>query len=273
MKTPMRRKGRPRSTGSTTGQGTIQALVRALDVLDAIGNANGMTLSGIAAELGQSPATIHRILSTLEARAIVENDPATQTWHVGPSAFRLGSAFLRRSGVVERSRPVMHALMESTGETSNLGIERGGHVMFVSQVETHESIRAFFPPGTLSPLHASGIGKALLSLYPDARLAEFLRGRVLERFTPRTLTDAAALGAELLQIRSRGYAVDDEEKAEGMRCVAAPIVNFYGEAVAGISVSGPTHRMPAHRLDDIGAMVRAAAAAVSRGLGAPDQPG
>lgn len=273
MQTPVRRKGRPRTRDGDAQQNTIQAVDRALDVLDIIVAQNGLKLTEIASRLDQSPATIHRVLSTLEARAIVENDPATQDWHIGPAAFRLGSAFLRRSGVFERSRPVMHALMESTGETSNLGIERGAHVMFVSQVETHESIRAFFPPGTLSPLHASGIGKALLSCYPEHRIAQFLRGHVLERFTPRTLTSAEALGAELAEIRARGYAIDDEEKAEGMRCVAAPIVNFYGEAVAGISVSGPTHRMPAHRLDEIGTMVRAAAAAVSRGLGAPDQPG
>lgn len=269
MQPEKRRRGRPKSFDNKAGQTTIQSLDRALDVLDALAGAEGLTLTDLAGRLGQSPATMYRVLSTLEARSFVEVDPVAQTWHIGAMAFRLGSAFLRRSGLAERSRPVMRALMQATGETANLGIERDGKVMFIGQVETHETIRAFFAPGTLSPMHASGIGKALLSRYSDDRLADFLRARPLERFTPMTIVSASALRAELAQIRDRGWAVDDEEKAAGMRCVAAPITDIYGEAVAGISVSGPTQRMDRSRLDRIGALVSAAAAEVSQGLGSP----
>ncbi|MGB5556502.1 MAG: HTH-type transcriptional regulator BhcR [Paracoccaceae bacterium] len=265
-----RRKGRPKGFDTPTGQSTIQSLDRALNVLDALAASSGMTLTEVSEYLDQSPATIYRVLSTLEARGIVEIDPQDQAWHIGAMAFRLGSAFLRRSSVVERSRPVMRHLMEATGETSNLGIERNGDVMFVSQIETHESIRAFFPPGTLSPMHASGIGKALLSQYPEDRIVRFLRDRQLEQFTEKTFVEADALMHELQTIRERGFAFDDEEKTMGMRCVAAPILNFYGEAIAGISVSGPTNRMTERQIDQIGALVRDAAARVSRGLGGQD---
>ena len=268
MAEPARRKGRPKSFTANSGQTTIQALDRALNVLDALAAANGLTLTEIADTLEQSPATIYRVLSTMEARGIVEADPASQAWHIGPMAFRLGSAFLRRSSVIERSRPVMRALMEATGETSNLGIEKGGEVMFVSQVETHETIRAFFPPGTLSPMHASGIGKALLSRMEAAQLEKFLKARRFERFTENTICDAEALRAELARSRARGFAVDDCEKTRGMRCVAAAITNVHGEAVAGISVSGPSSRLPADQIDRIGALVREAAQTVSDGLGA-----
>ena len=270
MQTPPRRKGRPKGFNAPASPTTIQSLDRALTVLDTLAAGNGMTLSEIAEALGQSPATMHRVLATLEAREFVEIDPQQQRWHIGPTAFRLGSAFLRRSGVVERSRPVMRALMEATGETSNLGIEKDGVVMFVSQVETHESIRAFFPPGTVSPMHASGIGKALLALHDDSRIARFLRTQELTRFTDKTITSPDRLIEDLAAIRARGYAIDDEEKTDGMRCVAAPIVNVHGEAVAGISVSGPTHRLPTAAFARIGELVRDAAAQVSRGLGAPD---
>jgi len=267
---PARKRGRPRSFATKPGtQTTVQSLDRALDILDQLAGQTGMTLTEVATALDQSPATVYRVLATLEAREIVETDPQTQEWHIGPSAFRLGSAFLRRSGVAERSRPVMRALMEATGETSNLGIEKGGEVMFISQVETNESIRAFFPPGTLSPMHASGIGKALLSLFPEDRIDRFLRRRELIRFTDNTITTPDALRDELRMIRAQGFSFDDEEKAAGMRCVAAPIVNFYGEPVAGISISGPTHRLPAHRIGEIGKLVQDAAAEVSAGLGAP----
>lgn len=264
-----RRKGRPKGFNTADRPPVIQALDRAFDVLDALAEHDGITLSELAQHLGQSPATMYRVLSTLEARQVVEPDPAQQTWAIGPAAFRLGSAFLRRSSLFDRSRPVMRDLMLATGETANLGLERGGQVMFIGQVETPESIRAFFPPGTLSPMHASGIGKALLSTYDAERLARVLRDHPPARFTARTLTDRQRLAADLAKTRARGWALDDEEKAQGMRCVAAPVRDAYGEAVAGLSVSGPSARMTPGRIADIGRRVSAAAATLSRALGAP----
>ncbi|HQU68094.1 MAG TPA: IclR family transcriptional regulator [Albidovulum sp.] len=269
MEPSKRRKGRPKAFYGSASPVTVQALDRGLSVLVALGSGNGMTLSDISVELGQSPATMYRILSTLAAKDFVELDAQKQEWQIGSMTFRLGSSFLRRSGVIERSRPVMRELMEATGETSNLGIETDGEVMFISQVETQESIRAFFPPGTVSPMHASGIGKALLSRHDEARIARFLNGRELVRFTERTISRAEHLLEELSIIRRQGFAFDNEEKAEGMRCVAAPILDMHGEAVAGISISGPAHRLPDAAISRIGAIVREAALKVSRGLGAP----
>jgi len=163
---------------------------------------------------------------------------------------------------------VMRALMEEIGETANLGIEKSHNIVFISQVEAAETIRAFFPPGTQSPMHASGIGKALLAQYPEARLKRYLRLRDRKNYTPRTLTDADQLLQELSEIRARGYAVDNEERETGMRCIAAPIFDNFGETVAGISVSGPTHRMVEDRFAGIGALVSDAAISLSRGLGA-----
>ncbi|WP_347309608.1 HTH-type transcriptional regulator BhcR [Defluviimonas sp. SAOS-178_SWC] len=266
------RRGRPRAWSGSASQPTIRALDRALDVLDAIAAANGLTLSEISRQLGESPATIYRILTTFEARGMAESEAHSQVWRVGAAAFRLGTAFLRRSNVLERSQAQMRLLMETTGETSNLGIERNGAVMFIAQAETHESIRAFFPPGTVSPMHASGIGKALLSRYEDSRVKDFLHDRQLERFTDKTITSREALLDDLKQIRAVGYSYDDEERTTGMRCVAAPIIDAYGKAVAGISVSGPTHRMRSDMIPRLGLLVAAAAARVSRDIGAAIRP-
>jgi IclR family acetate operon transcriptional repressor len=176
---------------------------------------------------------------------------------------------LRRTSLVERARPVLRQLMERTGETANLGIAREGHVLFVSQVETHASIRAFFPPGTLSPMHASGIGKALLAQMSVDGRARALEAGGLERFTTRTLVDPDAIEADMALTRQRGYAIDDEEKTEGMRCIAAPVLDLHGEVVAGISVSGPSSRVSDAEIPKLAAAVREAAAALSSALGAP----
>ncbi|WP_350334376.1 HTH-type transcriptional regulator BhcR [Coralliovum pocilloporae] len=267
MPPSLRRKGRPKNFDTDTTTSRIQALDRALDVMDALAEAQGLTLTELAGALNQSPATIYRVLSTLEARQIVEMDPVDQAWHMGSAAFRLGSSFLARNNVAERSRPEMHELMRLTGETSNLGIERNDEVMFVGQVETPQSIRAFFPLGTISPMHASGIGKALLSCYQPERLDRYLRDAALERFTTHSITEPEVLRADLEKVRERGWALDDEEKADGMRCVAAPITNIYGEAIAGISVSGPAMRMTNDRLAEIGQWVSDAAKRVSLSMG------
>lgn len=268
MQQPIRRRGRPRGTKTLQQPPTIQALDRAIDVLEALASHEGMTLSELAAHLEQSIATMHRVLAALERRNYVESSGERQEWFVGAEAFRLGSAFLRRTNIVESTRFVMRDLMASSGETSNLGIERDGDVLFVSQVETHESIRAFFPPGTRAPLHASGIGKALLSAFDDERLEVFLRTAALAGFTERTITTASELRDAVKQIRERGYSLDDEERIIGMRCVGATILNGYGDAVAGISVSGPTIRMPDARVLELGSWVVKAAAEASRTLGA-----
>lgn len=265
MAEPTRRRGRPRS--SSDNSGTIQALDRALDMLDLLAAHQGLTLSEVAEKMGQSPSTVHRVLHTLAARGVAESDPATQAWHIGPATFRLGSAFMRRSGVVERARPVLRSLMEHTGETANLGILNGDAVLFVSQAETHETIRAFFPPGTRSPLHASGIGKALLAFGRAETLTTLLEKQPLQSFTDKTLTTAEMLQEDMARIRARGFSFDDEERTRGMRCIAAPVFDLSGEAIAGISVSGPTHRIGLEHVKTLGAAVSEAANELTRALG------
>ena len=262
-----RKRGRPRGRAQGDGDsGGVRALDRALDILDVIAAGGGLALAEIAARLGLAPSTVHRVLVTLAARGVAESDGATQTWHVGPTAFRHGSAFMRRSGLVERARPVLRRLMEATGETANLGILQGDAVLFLSQAETHETIRAFFPPGTRSALHASGIGKALLAHMRGPDLRALLQDMRLERFTPMTLTAPEALMADLALTRARGFSLDNEERSPGMRCIAAPIFDLAGEAAAGISVSGPLSRMEDARIAGIAQTVISAARELSFGM-------
>jgi IclR family acetate operon transcriptional repressor len=266
MTDPIRRRGRPRKA-QPEAPSTVQALDRALDLLDQLALRSGLTLSELAEQVGQPPSTVHRVLHTLAQRGMVESDPTTQAWNIGPATFRLGSAFMRRSGIVERARPILRNLMEDTGETANLGILQGHHVLFVSQAETQETIRAFFPPGTRSPLHASGIGKALLAFGREDIFTSLTRNGALERFTDNTLADPDDLQADMSRIRHRGFSFDDEEKTLGMRCIAAPVFDLSGEAIAGISVSGPSHRIAAEHVKTLGAVVAAAAASLTEAMG------
>lgn len=262
-----RSRGRPRAFKADPESVTIQTLDRALVILKVLSGREGMSLTEIAEGTDQAPATVYRVLSTYAAHGIVEFDTDEQIWSIGPEAFRIGSAFLMRTSLVEQARIVMRDLTAESGETANLAIADGAQVVFLSQVETNEPIRAFFRPGTRSPIHASGIGKALLAHFPPERVERLVRAEGLARFTARTITVPEVLVAELGEIRAQGWAMDDEEHTEGMRCIAAPIFNEFREAIAGVSISGPTVRVTRERGGDFGAQVRAAADRITRAVG------
>ncbi|RWO81515.1 HTH-type transcriptional regulator BhcR [Mesorhizobium sp.] len=267
-----RQRGRPRAFHGPAEAASVQSLDRALRILSIVAEGSGLSLSEIAAQSGLPASTAYRMLTTLENHGMVEFNSSDQLWSIGVETYRMGAAFLRRRKLVDRARIVMQELMEKAGETANLGVAEDDCVVFVSQVETHQAIRAFFRPGTRSSFHASGIGKAVLAHLEPQRVGAVLRRTGLERFTEKTLSDISALARDLVTIKLRGWSVDDEERHPGMRCVAAAIFNEFGEPIGGVSVSGPTVRVTPERLAEIGPLVRDAATEITRMIGGLPPP-
>lgn len=262
-----RPRGRPPSLKTAQAAASVQSLDRALALLELIAEEDGLTLTELAQRAGIPPSTAHRILGTLQAHDYVRHDDERGLWQIGVRAFEVGSSFLRSRKLAETGRTIMRELMEECGETVNLAIEDGGSIVFISQVESHHAIRAFHRPGSRGAIHASGVGKALLMLLPDEEVRRILHKTGLERFTEKTLVEPDRLFEDLSAAQARGWAIDDEERTPGMRCVAAPIYNEYGEAFAGLSVSGPTVRLTDERLGELGPMVKRAAEAVTKSIG------
>ncbi len=243
-------------------------------LLRTVADADAMSLTDLSHRVGMPASTAHRLLVTLQNFGYVEFNEDSQVWTIGVEAFRIGGSFARRIKVVDAGRPMLRALMEQTGETANMAIADDGDVVFVSQVETHEPIRAFHRPGTRAHMHASGIGKALLAHLDDEALDKWMRQKGLFQYTENTIADPEALRREMAMIRTRGWAIDNEERTLGMRCVAAPVYNAFGEAIAGISVSGPTVRLPDSVLTEYGVLVRRMADDVTDSIGGlfPQKP-
>ena len=261
-------RGKPgRKPGENFAPSSVQVLDRSLKLLELVAEADGATLTDLADHSGMAPSTAHRLLTSLAGHGMVAHDAETGAWTIGVKAFEIGTAYLRFRKLGTISRPFLKQLMEDCGETANVAIEEEGDVVFISQVESHSPMRAFFRPGHRGPIHASGIGKAILSTWTDARIAALLAGRDLRHFTGKTRDTLPALLDDIAMIRSRGWSIDDEEHTLGMRCVAAPIFDEYGEAVAGISVSGPAVRLPDARIETIGPIVGAAAEALTKAMG------
>jgi IclR family transcriptional regulator, acetate operon repressor len=262
-----RMRGRPRSTGPAQDSSAVQSLERAIAVLRVVADADGLSLTEIARITGLAPSTAYRMLSTLQQQGMAEFEEANQLWFVGVETFRIGSAFLRRRKLAERGRAIIQALMLETGETANIALAEHDCVVFVTQAETHAPIRAFFRPGTRGPYHASGIGKAVLAFMGERQRTEVLQRIGFDRYTDRTITSAAALRVDLDKARDNGFALDDEERNSGMRCIAAPVFNETGEPLGGLSVSGPTVRVDLAFIQRVSVAVIASARALTEAIG------
>ena len=256
-----------RKANENAAPSSVQVLDRSLKLLDLVASGDGAALTDLSDQSGMAPSTVHRLLTSLAGHGMVAHDTETGAWTIGLKAFEIGNAFLRFRKLGTISRPFLKQLMERSGETANIGIEDDGDVVFISQVESHAPMRAFFRPGRRGPIHASGIGKAILSSWGDDEINRLLVARPLPRFTEHTRDTLPKLLADLEAIRTRGWSIDNEEHTLGMRCLAAPIFNEYGEAIAGISVSGPAVRLPDGTLAALGPVVRAAAEGVTRAMG------
>ena len=256
-----------RKANENAAPSSVQVLDRSLKLLDLVASGDGAALTDLSDQSGMAPSTVHRLLTSLAGHGMVTHDAETGAWTIGLKAFEIGNAFLRFRKLGTISRPFLKQLMESCGETANIGIVEEGDVVFLSQVESHAPMRAFFRPGRRGPVHASGIGKAVLSTWESTEVERLFSARPLARFTANTRDSLQSLMADLQTIRARGYSIDDEEHTLGMRCLAAPIFNEYGEAIAGISVSGPAVRLPDGTLAALGPVVRAAAEGVTRAMG------
>jgi IclR family acetate operon transcriptional repressor len=264
-----------RATGGAGGGRTkadvanpVQALSRALDLLECIAAAEaGLGLGELGQATGLPHSTVHRLLKSLEQRHYVVHDEDRGRWFIGVQAFSVGGAFLRGRNYAALARPIMHRLMEEAGETVNLAAEDRGEAVFLAQVECRQMMRALSQPGIRVPLHCSGVGKALLAALPEIEAGEVLAGRWAVGLTGKTITDRESLLRELAASRERGYAIDDEEHAVGLRCVAAAIHDEHGRPLAALSISGPTARIPNERIPALGALVARAAADVTAAVG------
>lgn len=248
-------------------EGAVQSLLRAMALLEILSEDDeGYRLVDLAARAGLSTSTTHRLLTTLEQKQFAQFNRDTSLWFVGVRCFSIGSAFARRRNFAMLALPLMRRLRDETGETVNLGLLDQGDVVFLTQVESRELMRAITRPGGRTPLPSTAMGQALLSAMSESEIAEVLRRR-LPRRTPNAIARPTALHGVIARTRARGYAIDDEENAVGLRCVAAPVFDEFRQPYAAISIAGPSARVTLRRIEELGPQVIAAASAITQATG------
>ena len=232
-------------------------------------------VSELARRLQLGKSAVHRLLTTLVAEGLVEQDPRTGGYRLGIVMFELGEAVKVHLDLHAAAGPVLAHLREQTGESSQVGVLDGDDVVYVDRLESAHSLRLFTETGRRVPVHCTSSGKVLLAYAPE-HVREAALARSHPRLTPHTITDAAALRAELATVRSRGWAEAVNEREIGVASLAAPIRDIHGDVVAAISIGAPVARFGTVPRRRLAKELVEAGEAVSRRLGwtehTPDIP-
>ncbi|MCW3814417.1 IclR family transcriptional regulator [Micromonospora sp. DR5-3] len=249
--------------------GSNQSVERALGVLRALSAGRSeLRVSDVAKATGLGLSTASRLLATLEAAGFVDRDPVSGLYRLGLDVVSLGGTVLNNHPVHREARQTAQNLAAELGLGANVAVRRGDRLFYLLNFEGRQAPRAFVLAGQYNPLHATGLGKALLSGLTADERRELLPGTTLHAYTHRTITSHEQLDEEITRTLARGYSTEIEELALGRACVAAPIRDASGAVVAGLSVSGPLSAIDlATRETELARAVIEAADSVSIGLG------
>ena len=228
---------------------------------------SGLGVTELATKLDLHKSTAHRLIMVLESNRFVEKEAATGKYRLGSRILELGLSALSRLDIYGIARPHLRELVGASGETAHLGVMRGGEVVSVVNVESMRALRTPSEVGTRHLAHCSSLGKAILAFSDEEVVDAFLKDRQLVRFTRNTITSPDLFVKELDAVRRNGFAVDDEEREEGLRCIGAPIWNNHGEVVGAVSIAGPVFRITRERTDALAASVQKTAGHISAALG------
>jgi DNA-binding IclR family transcriptional regulator len=234
-------------------------------ILEELSKSGALALNEVTQRTGISKSTVFRILTTLTQLGYVVRDSG-RSYYVSQAMGDLVTAEAGTEAIRRAALPQMLALRDQYGETVNLGQLEFDKVAYVEVVPSEYALRLHERPGATVCLHASALGKAILAFSDEELASSLILGRELQMFTRNTITDPEELRSELKRVRERGYAFDRGETSLLATCVAAPILNASGTAVAAISISGPTSRFNPRKDAGVIESLLKATSAISRQL-------
>jgi DNA-binding IclR family transcriptional regulator len=246
----------------------IGSVQRALDILNLFNSqAPELGTTEIAEALKLHKSTTAGLVQTLQANGYLEQNPATRKYRLGLRLLERASVVFAQVPVRQIALPHLQQLRDQFDESVNLAVRDGREVVYIERVYSTKTLFIRTEIGKRAPVHATALGKAILACLPQEQVQTLVQGYTFVPTSPNTLTDPERFLQELDQTREQGYAVDNEEYELGGRCVAAPIFDHTGQAIAGVSLSVPAPRLPVADIPRFGQAVRETARAISRSLG------
>jgi len=247
---------------------SVQSIVRAFTVLELLGQSDQhLGVTDIAQKSGLPLTTVHRLLHTLTRLGYVERNIDTHKYTLGVRMLHLRGAVIDQVNLGVQSISVMKSLMRRVNETVHLAVLSEGEIMYIERVEGLQTQGMYTRIGKRVPAHCTALGKVMLAYSPDHVWQDMIARHGLPRLSETTITTEAELLAELERIRQRGYATDEGETGEKVRCIARPIRNYRSDVVAALSVSGPEEQMHPGRDKEVSEALRWAAELISARLG------
>lgn len=229
-----------------------------------------ITLHALWKKLGWDKATILRMCNTLERRGYIRKDPSTKQYSLGLKIFGLYESILKHIDVQQMAKQYLERISQETGESAHLAFFIEKSAVFIDKVVGSKDPPINVQIGGREPLHCTAMGKAFLAFSEIPDLGQQLE-IPLKKYTPQSIDSPEELEQELEKIKSRSYAVDNEEYIAGVRCIAAPIFNHTGVPVAAIGISAPKERIPDTRIERYGTIISTTAAELSEKLGFADR--
>lgn len=216
----------------------VQTLDRTLDIIELLATKpKGLGVTEIGQLLSLHKSTVHRLINALAQRGYISKEPSG-IYKIGLKFIEISSLFFHQIELKTEALPYMRHLAEQTGQTVHLAILDGGDVVYIEKVDAVQSLRMYSQIGKRIPVYCSGLGKILLSGQSPGNRQEIIFKNNLVRYTPNTIVDSDILLKQIDEVKKLGWALDNEEHEEGIRCIAAPIYDFTGKIIAAMSVSG-----------------------------------
>jgi IclR family KDG regulon transcriptional repressor len=246
----------------------VRSVVRALDILIVLSTQGGpVSLADLAKETSLNPSTAFRLLESMRSRGFVRQADSGRGYQLDSRVVDLGSAFLRSVSIWDYARELADQLAEDVSETASVGVLDQGKVLYIAIARGQRELGIQSQSGTRHPAYCTALGKVFLADLPWPEAAAILDAEPMVRLTASTIVEKAAMRKELETIRSRGYAIDDEERNPHVVCIGAAITDHTGRSVAAVSISGPAFRIRERGIDNVARRVteRAAEASVRMG--------
>lgn len=223
----------------------VQTIERVNQLLEILGDApHGLSLGELAAKVNLPKGTTHRLISSLAYFDFVQQDPTDRKYKLGFKLAVLGNQLLDQIDLRKEVRPYLLELAQKANEIAHLVVLDNDEALYIDKIQLYrEGLHMSSSLGYRAPLYCTAVGKVLLAGLPAAQADRIIMQKGLPARTAHTITESGQLKSHLNVVRKAGYALDNEEHSEGVRCVAAPIHNIDGEVIAAISVSSPTIRV------------------------------
>ncbi|MEH7377804.1 IclR family transcriptional regulator [Neobacillus drentensis] len=216
----------------------IQSVERALKILDLFDeHKSELRITEISEKMGLHKSTVHSLLKTLQEYSYIDQNPEDGKYRLGLKLAERGNLVISNMDIRKTAKKYLLDLSAKTGQTVHMGILDGREGVYIDKVEGDQSIIRYSRIGRRLPLHSTAIGKVLLAYQPPNEMELLLKNYNYQYQTANTIINEAVFRKEIEKVKQQGYAVDEQENEQGVRCAAVPIFNGKGQVLAAISIS------------------------------------